>query len=230
MHNIDAAGNDSGTFRDPTPPDVQGTVVDAKWLNAVQGELVNVIEGAGITLDDEDSGQLLAAVGILAAPKSIPLKNWITSEDEYTVERNEGLRYEYLFGTTASFVMYTEESIPIEGYDLRLVLPCRMSTADASKAVVFRLAYKWVSSGDSAVAYTTWAEFAALYDGVVTLTHSTPDTTGEFIVDTDDFKLPAGYSRGDRLLLALVRPGGEATDTHGGDLLISDSIELKPVA
>ena len=66
MHNIDAAGNNDGTFRDPTPPDVQGTVVDAAWLNAVQGELVNVIEAAGISLAKGDHTQLLAAISVLS--------------------------------------------------------------------------------------------------------------------------------------------------------------------
>jgi len=45
----------------PTP----ATTVTAEWLNRVQEELCGVIEGAGITLDSGDNGQLLAAVRAL---------------------------------------------------------------------------------------------------------------------------------------------------------------------
>lgn len=43
-----------------------GTVVTAEWLNAVQGELVAPIEAAGMTLADNDNGQLLKAINKIA--------------------------------------------------------------------------------------------------------------------------------------------------------------------
>ena len=42
------------------------TIVSADWLNAVQGELVNFIEAAGLTLDKADNTQLLQAFAALA--------------------------------------------------------------------------------------------------------------------------------------------------------------------
>lgn len=42
----------------PTP----ATTVTAEWLNRVQEEICGVIEDAGLTLDPDDNGQLLAAI------------------------------------------------------------------------------------------------------------------------------------------------------------------------
>jgi microcystin-dependent protein len=63
MHRIDTDGNDNGLFREGNPQIGQGgTILDAAFLNAVQEEIVGVIEGADIELDKEDHGQLLAAI------------------------------------------------------------------------------------------------------------------------------------------------------------------------
>lgn len=44
----------------------QATVVTAEWCNAVQEEIVTVIEGAGFAPDADDFGQLLPAVRKIA--------------------------------------------------------------------------------------------------------------------------------------------------------------------
>lgn len=49
------------------------TTLDAAWFNALQEEVANVVEGAGITLDRENRAQLLAAVRSLAAAASTDL-------------------------------------------------------------------------------------------------------------------------------------------------------------
>jgi microcystin-dependent protein len=68
MHKIDSVGNLNNQFVDKDfGQGIIGTAVIAKWLNAVQGELVNVIENAGLTLDDLDNGQLLEAINLLQA-------------------------------------------------------------------------------------------------------------------------------------------------------------------
>ena len=46
----------------------KGTTVKAEWLNAVQEELAAVVEAAGITLDPEDNGQVLAALLRMVQP------------------------------------------------------------------------------------------------------------------------------------------------------------------
>ncbi|MEJ1411084.1 MAG: hypothetical protein RPU60_12935 [Candidatus Sedimenticola sp. (ex Thyasira tokunagai)] len=66
MFEIDSPGHVANRFTegDPLVP-LPATQVSAEWLNAVQDELVSVIEGAGIVLDKEDPAQLLAAIGLL---------------------------------------------------------------------------------------------------------------------------------------------------------------------
>jgi hypothetical protein len=46
---------------------IQGTVLTAEWLNAVQEEIAAVIEAAGIPLDPTQAGQLYQAVSTMAA-------------------------------------------------------------------------------------------------------------------------------------------------------------------
>jgi microcystin-dependent protein len=63
MHKIDGAGHLGGQFvsEDATtarPP----TLVTPEWLNAVQGELVALVEAAGLTLDKANSEQVAEAI------------------------------------------------------------------------------------------------------------------------------------------------------------------------
>lgn len=63
MHKIDTPSADDGQFVDKNPSlGIDGTVVDASWLNSVQDELCNMIEGAGATLNKESVVQLRDAV------------------------------------------------------------------------------------------------------------------------------------------------------------------------
>lgn len=67
MHKIDAPGHDSNEFTEGDPVlAVPATTVGAKWLTTVQREIVNVVEDAGITLNDTLDNQLLQAIAILA--------------------------------------------------------------------------------------------------------------------------------------------------------------------
>jgi hypothetical protein len=50
---------------------ILGTKVSADWLNAVQEEISGVIEGAGLSLDKTDPGQLHAAIDSLIASNAI---------------------------------------------------------------------------------------------------------------------------------------------------------------
>ena len=47
---------------------VDATLIKAQWLNAIQRELVAVVLGSGMSLDAEDDGQVLKAIGRLLAP------------------------------------------------------------------------------------------------------------------------------------------------------------------
>lgn len=66
MHKIDTNTAVDGSFVDKNASlGVDGTVVDAAWLNSVQDEICNVIEEAGETLSKQDNGQMASAIGIL---------------------------------------------------------------------------------------------------------------------------------------------------------------------
>lgn len=67
MHKIDGIdATPDRRFQDPNPSaGVLGTVLTAKWLNAVQEELVGLVERAGLTPSDLDDGQVLAALQLL---------------------------------------------------------------------------------------------------------------------------------------------------------------------
>lgn len=85
MHKIDdptAAPGGLFTIGDPIGP-TPATVVTDDWLNAVQTELVNVIEGAGLTLDKANNAQLLAAIQALVPP---PETAWQTGDVKLTMQ------------------------------------------------------------------------------------------------------------------------------------------------
>jgi hypothetical protein len=64
MHRIDhSTATIDNRFTEGDPQQgIPATVVTAKWLNAVQEEVVNVIEDAGMAPDDAEDNQLLAAI------------------------------------------------------------------------------------------------------------------------------------------------------------------------
>lgn len=59
LHGAGKHGFTGGNPNGSTPP----TKLSADWCNAVQEEICNLIEGADVTLDDADNGQLLESVG-----------------------------------------------------------------------------------------------------------------------------------------------------------------------
>src|SRR6266508_5023221 len=68
MHRIDTVGSVApGIFTDTNP----ATIVDDDWFNAVQSEIVNLIEAAGITLVKGTNTQLLAACVAAASANKI---------------------------------------------------------------------------------------------------------------------------------------------------------------
>ena len=68
MYRIDSRGaTGDGRFTEGNPTTgTPATVVDASWMNAVQDELVNVVQAAGLTLAKADNDQLLEAINVLA--------------------------------------------------------------------------------------------------------------------------------------------------------------------
>lgn len=68
MHRTDAEGNVNGQFHPGNPAIGQAaTRIDADWLNAVQNNIIGVIEGANIALVKGDNSQLYDAIIALVA-------------------------------------------------------------------------------------------------------------------------------------------------------------------
>jgi hypothetical protein len=67
MHKIDALhATPENEFTDGNPSTgIEATELIAKWHNTIQREIVNVVEGAGLTLNDGNDGQLLEAIQAL---------------------------------------------------------------------------------------------------------------------------------------------------------------------
>ncbi len=64
MHKVDAPGADpANEFSDGDPQTgVPATTLEAKFMNTLQRELVNVVERENIALDDQDDGQVYQAM------------------------------------------------------------------------------------------------------------------------------------------------------------------------
>lgn len=63
MKRFDGINNNAGMFQDRNPAQAKlGSILDASWLNMMQDEVINVIEGAGITLDGTKTTQLSEAI------------------------------------------------------------------------------------------------------------------------------------------------------------------------
>lgn len=63
-----ASANALGEFTEGNPgAGIAATLLKAAWLNAVQRELVNLVEGAGLTLSAADDSQILKAIQAIQA-------------------------------------------------------------------------------------------------------------------------------------------------------------------
>lgn len=68
---------------------ISPTIINAEMLNTFQRELVNVVEGSGLTLDPNDDGQLLKAIKKTAGL----MLNTVVFTDSGTYTPTEGTRY-----------------------------------------------------------------------------------------------------------------------------------------
>jgi hypothetical protein len=166
----------------------------------------------------------------------VNLLYWQTAQDEYTVQRldafdtdglGKDLIYHYAFAPAVDTVMYTQERIPFDGYDLEFRM--RYTMGDSSSGDVHWTLYlDTVSTGSSKSPVTSWADWAADYDNAYTSV-DTPSSTSRTYTELV-FTIPSSaYSAGDTLKFALKRTGSDAADTHAAYALIEDAIVLVPV-
>jgi len=65
MHRVDGPGHDNNMFTEGVEGVTPATTITADILNAVQEEIVGVINGAAISLNKADNGQLTTALNSL---------------------------------------------------------------------------------------------------------------------------------------------------------------------
>ena len=69
-----------GVFRNGVRGVQRGTKFNAEWCNAVQEEIAGFIESAGLQLDVNDNGQLVAALlAMLLNPSGVNIKKIIAT-------------------------------------------------------------------------------------------------------------------------------------------------------
>jgi hypothetical protein len=81
MHRIDADAHINNTFSEGSPTTgMPGTKISASWLNAVQEEIANAIEAAGLALNKASNEQLVAAfAAFVATHNGVPNPHSATS-------------------------------------------------------------------------------------------------------------------------------------------------------
>lgn len=87
MHRIDGAGATSDnrfTEGDPTQG-VPATTVTGAWLNALQEEIANVIESAGMSLAKPDNTQMAAAIRAIISANQV--QAWYTGDVRLTMRK-----------------------------------------------------------------------------------------------------------------------------------------------
>lgn len=84
MHRIDGPGATIDNLFTEGDPSIgmPATTVTGAWLNALQEEVANAIEGAGIVLDKPDNNQLLLAIQAIAAASI----GWSTGDVKLTMK------------------------------------------------------------------------------------------------------------------------------------------------
>lgn len=92
-----SSANALGEFTEGNPgAGVAATSLKAAWLNAVQRELVHLVEGAGLTLDAADDSQILKAIQALQVNAS----TWLKLSDKPTTIAGFGITDAYAKGET----------------------------------------------------------------------------------------------------------------------------------
>lgn len=84
MHRVDSFGatlDEKFTEGDPINS-IPATVVSADWLNAIQEEIANTIEDAGLTLSKPNNNQLTAAIAAIAGIAA----GWTTGDVKLTMK------------------------------------------------------------------------------------------------------------------------------------------------
>jgi len=95
MHKTDAPGATiTNEFTEGNPSlSIPATEVGSKWLNTIQRELVAVVEGAGLTLNDLDDDQLKEAIEIMIGLGGATVANFTVANNQSIAANVTGLLF-----------------------------------------------------------------------------------------------------------------------------------------
>lgn len=116
MHRIDADGNVNGMFSDGNAEQgALATVIDAKWLNGIQEELMHLLESAGIDPDDDDDTQVEAAIkALLSGTSTVTYSVVAAGVQHYVKISGHGLYFSHLYnGEEITDSFFTRNAINI---------------------------------------------------------------------------------------------------------------------
>lgn len=121
MHKIDTDTAVNSEFTDGVPESGQpATRLNASWFNTVQRELVKVVESAGITLSNDDDGQVYKSFLKIIIASVFQNQNqgavWLRSDDGFeSVLSSEGLDFKSPRGGVT--VNVSSDGVEIKGRD-----------------------------------------------------------------------------------------------------------------
>lgn len=166
MHKIDGPYHSSNEFVAGPP----ATFVTPKWLNAVQRELVNIVESAGMELDDATDTQVLTALNKI-------MRGWETIGTAYDLAKASGKEANSISvsgeGTNGKGVAFSSDGT-------------KMYMVDSTNARVYQytLSTAWIVSTAS---YASKSKFVTTEDTAPSdLTFSTDGTKMYVIGQTND--------------------------------------------
>lgn len=166
MHKIDTPSAVNNLFVDRNASaGVPGTVCDANWLNAVQNEICNAIEGAEMELDRQDNGQLNKAIKKIA--DSAAIRNIYSStqkEDAGVYWCKIGSEFQIKDGDVVDITVeasWSDLSYPTR-LVVRLVTPsithdfCDLPQVNANGYFSIRCVFKYHSDGSEVIPGTAY--------------------------------------------------------------------------
>ena len=172
MHRIDADGHVANAFTDgDSGLGILGTKVDADWLNAVQEEIANLLEGMGITLVKGTNDQLEHAPAFAVA------WGWVQVDDGVITVSGHNVGAVTL--VTANTIAKVELEIPLSSVNFAPVVSDDESISGTSNSagVAPRVAAKSKDGGTAGVAY-----FGVKYPGTPDADLSTGHWAFHFVV------------------------------------------------
>ena len=217
------------------------TITDATLNGSLGGAAIkdedDMVSNSATAVPTQQSVKAYVQSLIPMAP--IPLTNWQTDPNQYTVlaqdaadsdSKGQDLLYKYVFPADTYTVMYTQILLPFGGYDLQFCFSYRMSTSNSGN-VLWTIYSRTVSIDETYTEIANWSAWAVVDDRSNSRLDTPSSTANKCnLISGAELVIPStAYSAYDTLQLAFRRYGTDPSDTHTGDAEVDDAITLVPV-